>query len=1766
MPAFASLPRTAVHVWQPSSLGHPTNPLLATATVSGALDDSFSSSSTLDIFAPFSPASAAPDLLAKGDTTLHVNREPVARIQAPARFNRIRWADYGVKSGERRKGVIAGGLENGEVALWDVQAAMDGSRDPLITRYDNLHHGPVRGLDFSPVQSNLLASGATNGEIFIFDLSQPSKPFSPGQRSRSLDSITSLAWNPSVVHILASSSNSGSTVVWDLKGKREITALSYAGGGPTGLGPGGFGGGGGFGGFGGGGGQGGLGGLGGTSVVKWHPENPTKLITASEDDHSPYICVWDLRNWKEPERVLKSHEKGVLAVEWCQSDSDLIVSAGKDGRTVAWSVASGEVVAEVTPTSNWSFDTSFCPSNPSIVSTSSLDGSIHLHSLQSTNTSSSSETTPAAPSSAGGADLFEQVISANAANYPTKSLSFQPKWLKRPASVAFGFGGKLVHIKHDKVSVPANPQTGVPAYEAMVPKVEVKRVVTAEGVVERAQALERAALGQEEGGLAKYCDDRAASSEDVPAEGESWKLLRTLFRAVAGTSTAPGETGQQRREQLIELLSQVGASTAFSDREELRQRVEDAVKVLRAKLPPLPGAASTDGGDQTPGLTSALSDATSAVTKPFTTTSTSEAGESELTEPSLFGGEQQQQQNGGAGNLFGGSGDGQGQGGDDFFSNLSSGNTRPSALPDRLRVDAHQQPGQEGSSVAATVGSGPSSVASLNLRRETFKLYKDDSAAKGLISSSLSTLRNGLTGNSGDDQEGEDDPDRLITQSLVLGDFASAVELSLATEQYADALLFALQSRSAELLSTAQKAYFARRASQQPYLRVLESIVQNDLADVVQNADLANWTEAFVVACTYASSEEEFANLVEQLGTRLEYQFEVVKGRPGEEGQGGKKEEWRKNAVLCYLAAGKLEKVVGVWVQHMKEEEDALLSASTASTAQAQFDSHALALQTFIEKVQVFQHAVGYVDVDLALPAASAAVAESGARSYKLSSLYERYIEYAELLAGQGETALALKYVSMTPADFEGSAQATHSKAAIARERVLKAGRAQQQQVQQRQQYGRSAYGRSAYGQQQQQPSAYGQPAYGGGYPYSTGAAATTNPLSSSTRSTYGAVTNNPAASNPYAPAPTAAASNPYAAPPPQPAAAAVPPPPSVTSPARNPYAAAPSMINPLDDPYAPAPGSGNTGLNSSTTAASSSNPYAPKIVQPAVAAQPSVRDPYAPQNTNPGIGLPAPPIPREASPNFGSVPPITSSIGPPPRSKPDVGWNDAPTLPSRKTPAPASLAANAVAPKPSAITSPFPNSSPVGTPLGGPAPPPPMNGAGGQFGGPGGMGVPPPPPSRGANRTPAPGVPPPPMGGPRFAPPPPPSAQQVPPPPAGRILSPPPPAGLGGGANPYAPQPPQPLAGLASPPLQSQQSFPPPPPPPAARAQPQYAAPPPPRSNTPGFTAPPPPRSGTPSYAAPPPRSSTPGSVAPPPPRVGGSNGAPPPPPPGSGLNPNNNRPPPAAQQQQQQQQQQPNGGPNFPPPPRPNSVNQPRNFPPPPPTVQPGQGGVPPLPNQPPQQQQQQQQQQQAPPPPPGQTQGFPPRPPQPNGAGPGAGAPPPPPGQGQRPPPPPGFQQPPPPSSGAAGPPPPPPGQPQQQQSGAPPPPPPQARGPPQPSASKYPPGDRSHIPTQYRAIFEILSGELQRLRQITPPQQAKLIVDTEKRLNILFDALNCETISEGTAKNVGEVCQAIAARNQHAALDAHLRMLTGAPTEAAPWQAALKFVVSRLPPPQ
>ncbi|KAE8257789.1 hypothetical protein A4X13_0g2131 [Tilletia indica] len=1529
----AAIPRTATFAWSPFDLTTEVHPYLATGTVAGALDESFSNESTLELWQPH--ADEAPK-------TSQGALSPLASISSSARFNRLAWGNV---SSSRPKGILAAGLENGELALWDPVKILEGGvgggagEDASIMR-NTTHTGPVRGLEYNRIQNNLIASGASNGEIFIWDLNSPGRPYSPSaQRSPKVDDVTALAWNNSVPHILATSSNTGFIVVWDLKKRSEFVSFSYSGGAATAA-PGGP--------MGGGGGPNGSsaalasGGRRGMSAVCWHPDNATRLVTASEDDTSPIVMVWDLRNARAPEKIMTGHDRGILSLSWCRQDSDLLASTGKDNRTILWNPNTGERVGEVGHSDNWNFDVQWCPRNPSMLATASFDGKIKVHGLQNTGPEDdAAAAAPIATQLADGADLFNlpagslDTGAAGDATFTPHALSLTqpPKWLKRPVTASFGFGGQLVSTSRIQPA-PAAPQPGgaAPAAQAAAAAsstassstVKIRHVVTEPAFVERANRLQDALAS---GSLASFCEERASglansASSSSSDEAASWKALSTLF--------AEKEAGR------VDLLALLGFS-----KDDIQKKVEGAIAAFKkntglATPTPLTQKESGTAEEAVQAATAAAAAAAADVEAP-SATEESEAPSQSDAQPDLFGSEDASSS---AAAANGTSITTSTSAADDFFA---AGAPTLSAVPDRLTKGGGSIAGSEMGipSAAATIGSaGPGSIASESGKAVTFKIYPTE----------------------------ESEVDKLLTRALVLGDFESAVSLCVSTERFADALLLAVQAQARgqapDLLERTQAAYFEKRTAELPYLRLFQSIVSNDLTDIVQNADLGEWQEIFVVLCTFAKAEE-FSSLAEQLGQRLEFHYA---SSSNSNGASDSVKAARKNAVLCYLAAGKLEKVATLWIDEMKEEEAAFRAQATSSEGEDNnyLTAHAEALETFVEKITVFQHAVGYVDVDLQTPTQSSLVSETGTRTYKLAQLYDRILEYVNLLAGQGLISAALSFVNQTPSDYRPSAAGVEVETAGgAKERLLQAAKAAGANV--------SAVPSAAapapapapaaapvasssnhYGPSYASTSAYGAPAQSGLY--------------GASNSVYGAPAAQPQAAPTFTPA---YPSEPY-----------------------NPYGAT---------PYGSNAGAGNSVYGA---------------------------PPYGAPQPAPVDSTPAPP----------PAPPVKRDVG---------GWNDVPTgLAPRRT---GSAMGGAVAPgggpaKVAPIMSPFPNA---------PAAP--------SYGG-------------GANGA----LPPPPRGGT----------------PAGRGYANPPPPGQGGGPGAYGPPP-----GRGGPggPQGGQQG--PPPPPMGGPRQQQPLPPPPPGAGGPGMRGPPgqglPPQQGQ-GQGVPPPS----GNYGPPPPGQGrgGPGGYGPPPP---GVRPGSVGP--GLQQQQQG---------SVPPPPR--GPQQP----------------APPNPYGPPPGQQPQQQQHLGGP-------GIPRPPSTPmGGMGPGQRGPPgvlSPPGMPLR-----GTT----PGPGGAG-------------AGAPP----RSQTPAKP-ASKYPPGDRSHIPDSQKMIFEVLSREFGRIRQTTPPAQKRMVDETERKLNILFDGLNCGTIDPKAIPLLLQLAQAVAARNQQAALGLHLELATSSSGELSTALTGVKFLISRL----
>ena len=275
--------------------------------------------------------------------------------------------------------------------------------------------------------------------------------------------------------------------------------------------------------------------------VAWHPEVATQMCIASEDDKSPVIQIWDLRLASSPLRVLERHTRGVLGISWCERDSDLLLSCGKDNQIYCWNpnsnVPGGEVVGELSSSNDgcWSFDISWCPRNPAIIATSSFDGKVSVYSLlggqqQNQPTKTSAAIADSFPGMETMQPLSQPVPSNTSSVSTANQLKIPPKWLKKPCGARFGFGGKLVTFDFDS----NNTQTENPSAQANQQSqttlqkrssVFVSKVVTEPDLVQKSLQLETS-LNNEN--LSEFCNLKIAEST-TKDDQQIWKFIRANF-------------------------------------------------------------------------------------------------------------------------------------------------------------------------------------------------------------------------------------------------------------------------------------------------------------------------------------------------------------------------------------------------------------------------------------------------------------------------------------------------------------------------------------------------------------------------------------------------------------------------------------------------------------------------------------------------------------------------------------------------------------------------------------------------------------------------------------------------------------------------------------------------------------------------------------------------------------------------------------------------------------------------------------------------------------------------------------------------------------------------------------------------------------------------------------------------------------------------------------------------------------------------------------
>uniref|UniRef100_A0A8B9PU42 Protein transport protein Sec31A n=1 Tax=Apteryx owenii TaxID=8824 RepID=A0A8B9PU42_APTOW len=517
--------RTAMQAWSPA-LQHPI--YLATGTSAQQLDATFSTSASLEIFE-----------LDLSDPSLDM------KSFVSSLYHKLIWGPHSMTTGESVSGVLIAGGENGNIILYDPAKIIAGDAEVIIAQKDK-HTGPVRALDVNIFQTNLVASGANESEIYIWDLNNFATPMTPGVKTQPLEDVSCIAWNRQVQHILASASPSGRATVWDLRKNEPIIKVSDHNNRMH------------------------------CSGLAWHPDIATQMVLASEDDRLPVIQMWDLRFASSPLRVLENHTRGVLAIAWSMADPELLLSCGKDAKILCSNPNTGEVLYELPTNTQWCFDIQWCPRNPAVLSAASFDGRISVYSIMGGSADGlRQKQVDQLSSSFGNLDPFGtgqplpplQLPQQTASQSVILPLKKPPKWIRRPVGASFSFGGKLVTFENTK----AQQQPGIDQQQQRH-HVYVSQVVTEKEFLARSNQLQEAVRSE---GFVSYCQNKIDMAQ-ADFERSVWAFLKVNFE-------------EDSRVKYLELLGY--------RKEDLRKKVN----VLESCLPkPYPagkksGASNVDG-------------------------------------------------------------------------------------------------------------------------------------------------------------------------------------------------------------------------------------------------------------------------------------------------------------------------------------------------------------------------------------------------------------------------------------------------------------------------------------------------------------------------------------------------------------------------------------------------------------------------------------------------------------------------------------------------------------------------------------------------------------------------------------------------------------------------------------------------------------------------------------------------------------------------------------------------------------------------------------------------------------------------------------------------------------------------------------------------------------------------------------------------------------------------------------------------------------------
>lgn len=218
-----------------------------------------------------------------------------------------------------------------------------------------------------------------------------------------------------------------------------------------------------------------------------------------------------------------------------------------------------------------------------------------------------------------------------------------------------------------------------------------------------------------------------------------------------------------------------------------------------------------------------------------------------------------------------------------------------------------------------------------------------------------------------------------LIDNLSCGRLDKAVKFALEKDLLLESMIIALNSDDPVLKKKVKDFYFAKYIQSSSIARILHSISERKLDDLVDNVDVSQWKYVVMAINTYAN-EREKNDLLIRLGDKL-----------FQEGQ-------RQTALILYLAANSLDKIALVWLRELPDLEKSLRSKKNTLN-----EAHAASLTEFVERFTVLSSYL--TDVFM----------------IKLNNaeLISKFLEFVNLTSSSGDFDLTLKFLETLPGDHE---------------------------------------------------------------------------------------------------------------------------------------------------------------------------------------------------------------------------------------------------------------------------------------------------------------------------------------------------------------------------------------------------------------------------------------------------------------------------------------------------------------------------------------------------------------------------------------------------------------------------------------------------------------------------------------------------------------------------------------------------------------------------